>query len=210
MTRAAVPTFAFPAAPLASVAAQNFVKSNWAYIGGITSFVSFVADPYPDTPNPGTVFKVDYPAGSMGGPQPPAKPGGIPGMMLAPFGGTSAPKQQRAVLSYKTHNEHCFSTRLMWWTSAALGKVYAYIPVYSGQNLAKRDYGISLGLGSWTFTRTVWNEVTQVIVLNSSPGTSGPANGYLAQYVNGQLVMERKDVVFRTDPAVGISRLFFR
>ncbi|KAL8279644.1 hypothetical protein RQP46_007957 [Phenoliferia psychrophenolica] len=62
MPTAAMPTLPFPPAPLASAAAQAYVANNWAYKGGVTSFVSFVADPYPGA-NPGTVFQVAFTPG---------------------------------------------------------------------------------------------------------------------------------------------------
>lgn len=55
-----------------------------------------------------------------------------------------------------------------------------------------------------------WNEITQVVILNSDPGRVGPANGYLAMYHNGRLAFERTDMVYRTNSSVGISQLFFR
>lgn len=51
-----------------------------------------------------------------------------------------------------------------------------------------------------------WNQVTQVVVLNYPPET---ANGYLALYFEGELAMELKNVVFRTNESVTVSSLIF-
>ncbi|KAL8279646.1 hypothetical protein RQP46_007959 [Phenoliferia psychrophenolica] len=252
MTRAAVPTLPVPPKPLSTVAAGQYIESNWAYKGGISSspnaqFLAFVEDPYPDEEDdPAIVLQVEYPEGSEGGEG--AINGGIETMMLGVFGNTT---QERSVVSYKVafsegwdfvnggklpgvyggtgtcsggiRNTECFSARLMWRRNGT-GEVYCYVPEYdnlftdsiTGRNItpsanAKRAYGLSLDTGSWNFTLGGWNEVTQVVVLNSNPGVVGPANGYLAMYHNGILAFERSDMVFRTstNSSVGINALFF-
>ncbi|KAL8287565.1 hypothetical protein RQP46_003423 [Phenoliferia psychrophenolica] len=133
--------------------------------------------------------------------------GKLPGV----YGGTGG-------CSGGVHSPTCFSARLMW-RNGGMGEVYAYLPTYNSSSgaivkrsgsIAKRDYGLSLDTGSWTFSNTGWNEVTQVVVLNSNASASGgPANGYLAMYFNGNLAFERSDMIYRVDPSIGISRFFF-
>ncbi|KAM0754719.1 hypothetical protein T439DRAFT_352708 [Meredithblackwellia eburnea MCA 4105] len=124
----------------------------------------------------------------------------------------------------------CFSARLMW-RSNGTGEVYTYIPVYDGMttgglgasnitlgnttlgkresDLERRAFGLSLGHSTFNFSTTGWNEVTQVIALNTDPGAVGPANGYLAMYHNGNLAFERADIVYRLNSSVLINQFFF-
>ncbi|KAK4703492.1 hypothetical protein P7C70_g2726, partial [Phenoliferia sp. Uapishka_3] len=98
MTRAFAPTLPFPPTPLATAAARPFIETNWAYGGGISGFLSFVDDPYPEGNDTGSsVIAVEYPRGSMGGGAPGTE-GGVAEMMLNVFG--TSP-QQRSIVSYK-------------------------------------------------------------------------------------------------------------
>ncbi|KAL8279651.1 hypothetical protein RQP46_007964 [Phenoliferia psychrophenolica] len=142
MTRAAHPFLPSPTTTFAGPATTDWVKSKWAYIGGLgPKFVSFVPDPYPEPgAAPESVFSVEYPKGSEGGGEP-GSAGGIPSMMLGVFGDKP---QGRSVITYKVafskgfdfvnggklpgifggygecsggiRNTHCFSARLMWRT----------------------------------------------------------------------------------------------
>lgn len=97
MTRAAVPFLPVPSAALEPAKATAYVKKNWSYVGGISKFIAFVQDPYPDNPDPEMVFRVQYPKGSEGGGKP-GTAGGIPSMMLGVFGDKV---QGRSIISYK-------------------------------------------------------------------------------------------------------------
>lgn len=100
------------------------------------------------------------------------------------------------------HNSgQCFSTRLMWRAGGA-GEMYLYVP--GGQPAALCDgaeecegeggeYGLSVGRGSWTFARGGWTSVRQEVRL----GTAGRADGGFKVWVNGELVLEEEEVMFR-------------
>jgi hypothetical protein len=100
---------------------------------------------------------------------------------------------------------HGWSGRLMWLGSKTWRFVrdadrsnmvvtYLYHP---GQD---RVYGDNVSWGS-SFTPGVWHRVRQCHVMN----TVGKANGVLRTWFDGTLVMQRYDVVYRTDPAVHIT-----
>ena len=54
-----------------------------------------------------------------------------------------------------------------------------------------------------------WNSITQVAILNSDPGSSGPANGVLTVYVGEERAMYLEDVVFRTNASVLLNAFIF-
>jgi len=102
---------------------------------------------------------------------------------------------------------HGWSGRLMWlgakmWqfvrdSGRSNGLVtYLYHPGQEGA------YGDNVSWGS-SFTPGVWHRVRQCHVMN----TVGRADGVLRTWFDGVLVMQRYDVVYRTDPAVHISHL---
>jgi hypothetical protein len=87
-----------------------------------------------------------------------------------------------------------FSARLMWRQHGA-GEVYAYIP-------GKPDgRGLSIDRGAWTFPRGRWVELQQEIVLN----TPNVADGVVRIWLDGQLRLERRDMLFRTTPSLGFA-----
>lgn len=99
------------------------------------------------------------------------------------------------------------------WRDKGLGEVYAYLP-HSLQrknlcddkvNICNPDYGFSLGRDTFQFTTGKWTTIRQVLTLN----TAGKQNGNLLLYVNDNLVMQEKNLVFRASSSgrvVGISK----
>ncbi|MEO1591844.1 MAG: polysaccharide lyase [Cyanobacteria bacterium J06632_22] len=90
-----------------------------------------------------------------------------------------------------------FSTRLMWRSQGA-GEVYAYLP-------SSERYGTSIGQGAWQFQTGRWYILEQELRLNQP----GQANGQLRLWVNGRLVVEETDLVFRTVDTLEVNGLFF-
>ncbi|NER82123.1 MAG: hypothetical protein F6K42_21695 [Leptolyngbya sp. SIO1D8] len=90
-----------------------------------------------------------------------------------------------------------FSTRLMW-RGEGDGEVYAYLPT-------SEKYGTSIGRGNWQFQPNVWYELEQEVKLNHPDR----ANGQVRFWVNGDLVIDQKGLVFRTDDSLEIDGIFF-
>ncbi len=95
-----------------------------------------------------------------------------------------------------------FSARLMW-RAAGRGELYAYLPEAGAR--AGRRYGQSLGRGAWRFPAGRWVRIEQEIVLNDP----GAANGIARVWIDGQLRLERRDLVFRHGRDVRIDGLMF-
>ncbi|BGP54683.1 hypothetical protein JCM8202_003190 [Rhodotorula sphaerocarpa] len=224
-----------PTAPLQT--AGPFIGSHWnARTSTDLPALSFIRDPLDDSDG-GTIVQMEYPKGSYSGTDMGGvgnlqlgvfapgqdraimsyevgfsrgfdfvKGGKLPGL----FGG-----DVDAHCTGGKNSEACFSLRLMWREQGA-GEIYAYIPTYLGfcsegpgpdEVFCHSDgFGASIHRGSFTFKAGSWNQVTQVVVLNYPPET---ANGYLALYFEGELAMELKNVVFRTNESVTVSSLIF-
>ena len=90
-----------------------------------------------------------------------------------------------------------FSVRLMWRRDGQ-GEVYAYLPT-------SESYGTSIERGAWQFQPGVWYKLEQEIVLN----TPEEADGEIRLWVNDTLVIEQKEVIFRTVDSLQIDGIFF-
>jgi hypothetical protein len=90
-----------------------------------------------------------------------------------------------------------FSTRYMWRT-AGEGEVYAYLPT-------SQTHGTSIGRGSWTFPAGRWVQVVQHVRLN----TPGQADGVLDVWFQGEQVLHRTDITYRSTRDLKIDGLFF-
>jgi hypothetical protein len=114
---------------------------------------------------------------------------------------------------------NCFSTRLMWRENGA-GEVYFYLPLAAQQDAFCRQCTQPAGFscaafrgephcswhrGAFTLTRGRWNKVQQFIRIN----TPGQPNGILQLFINGVLVMQSTEVVYRTSSSLTLSGLFF-
>jgi hypothetical protein len=91
-----------------------------------------------------------------------------------------------------------FSTRYMWRAGSA-GEVYAYVPDKSGQ------YGESISRGAWTFAPGQWQRLEQEVVVNHL----GQKDGVLRVWVDGKLLINRTDMLYRVNNNVLVSGLMF-
>ena len=91
-----------------------------------------------------------------------------------------------------------FSTRYMWRTSGA-GEVYAYVPEKSGQ------YGESISPGACTFVPGQWQRLEQEVIVNHL----GQKDGVLRVWVDGRLVVNRTDILYRVSNSVLVAGLMF-
>lgn len=109
----------------------------------------------------------------------------------------------------------CFDVRLMWRCDGK-GEIYAYLPMnetnsnallavppYSKSN---PDYGVSVGIGAWTFEPGVWTTIAQRVKLNDI----GKADGELQLWINGECVIHAKGLTFREDEASHIKGMHFQ
>jgi hypothetical protein len=91
-----------------------------------------------------------------------------------------------------------FSTRYMWRTGGA-GEVYAYVPDKSG------IYGESISPGAWTFVPGQWQRLEQEVILNHV----GKNDGVLRVWVDGRLLVNRTDILYRVNNYVFVTGLMF-
>ncbi|KAI9281553.1 hypothetical protein BY458DRAFT_531473 [Sporodiniella umbellata] len=106
----------------------------------------------------------------------------------------------------------CFTARLMWRAKGE-GEIYAYLP-YSNKpknlcgksdNICNPNYGMSLGRGTFRFETGKWNNIRQVITMN----TPGKQNGRLVLYKNNRKVYTQNNVVFLTSSAGRVAGIMF-
>lgn len=90
-----------------------------------------------------------------------------------------------------------FSTRYMW-RAGGKGQVYAYLP-------RSKDYGTTLGLGSWKFVPGRWAAIQQRVRLNSPQ----LADGSVTVWVDGREVFHQDGLFYRSTPALRIEGVFF-
>ena len=90
-----------------------------------------------------------------------------------------------------------FSTRFMWRRNGK-GEVYAYLPT-------SEEYGTSIGRGNWRFRPGQWYRLEQEVILN----TPGESDGKIIVWVNGEKVLDRDDLTFRTTEELKIEGIFF-
>lgn len=109
----------------------------------------------------------------------------------------------------------CFDVRLMWRCDGK-GEIYAYLPVNETNtnallavppySKANPDYGISVGIGAWTFESGVWTAIAQRVKLNDI----GRADGELQLWINGECVIHAKGLIFRGDECSHIKGMHFQ
>lgn len=90
-----------------------------------------------------------------------------------------------------------FSTRFMWRRNGD-GEVYAYLPT-------SVKSGTSIRRGSWRFQPGRWYALEQEVALN----TPGQRNGRIKVWVDGRLVLDEGNLVFRTVDTLKIEGVFF-
>jgi hypothetical protein len=91
-----------------------------------------------------------------------------------------------------------FSVRLMWRSGGQL-EAYAYVA-----NAPSGRYA-SIARGAARLEREVWVQLSQEIILNDPQRD----DGVVRLWVNGQLVLERRDIAFRRDAKLNIDGLMF-
>jgi hypothetical protein len=91
-----------------------------------------------------------------------------------------------------------YSTRYMWRAGGA-GEVYAYLPEKKGV------YGESISRGAWAFTPGQWQRLEQEVIVNHI----SVHDGVLRVWVDGRLVVDRSDMLYRVADNVLVSGLMF-
>ncbi|KZT20325.1 polysaccharide lyase family 14 protein [Neolentinus lepideus HHB14362 ss-1] len=100
----------------------------------------------------------------------------------------------------------CFSTRLMW-REGGMGELYLYAPrdqqakslcETPPQSICNSTYGLSIGRGSFNFTKGDWTHVKQTVTLN----TPGKPDGAFVLAVNGEQVIRSAEVFYRSAPSL--------
>ncbi|ORX81949.1 hypothetical protein K493DRAFT_320546 [Basidiobolus meristosporus CBS 931.73] len=110
------------------------------------------------------------------------------------------------------NGNRCFSTRFMW-RDGGDGEVYSYAPDKQAseychippETVCNPQYGDSLARGSFKFTPGKWSVVRQSIRLN----TVGKQDGLLKVWMDGQLVIDYNQMVFRVQPDAKLSGILF-
>lgn len=115
------------------------------------------------------------------------KGGKLPGL----FGGTSTSGGEIP------DGKNGFSTRFMWRRNGD-GEVYAYLPT-------SKNYGTSIGRGNWQFSPGLWHHIEQEVILNNPQ----KKDGKIRVWVDGQQVLDKDNVTFRTTEALKIEGIFF-
>lgn len=163
-------------------------------------------------------LRVHYPAGSS---SPSDEPLGGAGFYSDP---SSLQEADRACLSYKVRfpadfdfvkggklpglyggeapsggesvdGENGFSMRLMWREEGD-GELYPYVVDFEGA---------SVGRGFWRYPTGSWVTIEQEIMLNDPKRENGVAR----IWIDGQPVLEQKNIIFRTTPDITIDGLMF-
>ncbi|ESO99400.1 hypothetical protein LOTGIDRAFT_231062 [Lottia gigantea] len=128
------------------------------------------------------------------------KGGKLPGL----YGGAIA------TCSGGRHSTSCFSARLMWREHGD-GEIYTYIPDQPSSFCDRSDIacspakGTSLGRGKWRFPTGKWIKITEHVHLN----TVGKNDGFAKIWIDGKLVMNTKDIVWRVKDNIKINGIFF-
>ncbi|MFW3616368.1 polysaccharide lyase [Billgrantia antri] len=91
--------------------------------------------------------------------------------------------------------ENGFSLRLMW-RKQGQGELYPYTVGHEGD---------SLGRGSWHFPTGRWVTVEQEVILNDPE----ERDGIVRLWIDGWPVLERREMVLRTTPTLGIDGVMF-
>jgi hypothetical protein len=90
-----------------------------------------------------------------------------------------------------------FSTRFMWRKNGE-GELYAYLP-------SSKEWGTSLGKGSWFFKSGEWHKLQHKLKLNEA----GKENGEIRIWLDHQLVYQQKGLEFRKTDSLKINGIFF-
>ncbi|WWC92885.1 uncharacterized protein L201_007847 [Kwoniella dendrophila CBS 6074] len=121
------------------------------------------------------------------------KGGKMPGL----YGGTSLSQAKSCSGGRQDSRDSCFSARLMWRTNGA-GEIYDYLPV--PYTTTDTGYGESIQRGAYTWATGKWTTVAMRVKLNDI----GSSNGEQELFVDGQSVINLKDVTFATSEGTKI------
>ncbi|MCK9903031.1 hypothetical protein CC117_29520 [Parafrankia colletiae] len=163
----------------AGSASQLSVQEDGAPSGGAQAYLLFRGGPRDDL---FLSYRVRFQSGFRF-----ARGGKLPGL----FGGT------HVAGGHTPDGTNGFSTRYMW-RDGGKGQIYAYLPL-------SRDYGTTLGLGTWEFVPGRWAAIQQRVRLN----TPGRADGSVTVWVDGRGVFHQDGMLFRSTPALRIDGVFF-
>jgi hypothetical protein len=126
--------------------------------------------------------------------------GKLPGFVgVAPGTSPSAPEGGR-------RSDHGWSGRLMWlgartWKPVREAKAPNLAVTYLYHPGQRKNYGDNVYWKTSSFRANVWHTIRQCHVMN----TVGRADGVLQTWFDGRLVLDQRDVVYRTDPKVHIT-----
>ncbi|PVD35398.1 hypothetical protein C0Q70_02360 [Pomacea canaliculata] len=185
-----------PAGGSGHVLRAHYPKGSYSHSSGI-NVIQFYATPIPSHTSVKLSYDVYFSENFDF-----VKGGKLPGL----WGGATG------TCSGGRHSEECFSTRFMWRTGGA-GEVYGYITrSHQRSDLCDQPdvhcdpvYGSSLGRGKWHFRKGQWQNIAQLVHLN----TPGKADGYIKVYLDGSLVFELNNVAIRSKESIEISGIFF-
>lgn len=101
---------------------------------------------------------------------------------------------------------HGWSGRLMWlgaktWKPVRQAKTPNLVVTYLYHPGQRHNYGDNVYWKASSFRPNVWHTVRQCHAMN----TIGRSDGVLQTWFDGHLVLDQRDVVYRTDPAVHIT-----
>ncbi|ORX55639.1 hypothetical protein DM01DRAFT_1335027 [Hesseltinella vesiculosa] len=229
--------FQFPTSAMSDVG--SFIQSNWYQASVTNygkSDMSFVSDPFNSTGSSSQVLRVLYNQGSyavtsgsgiMGGAEFYSQPGGgnydsallrydlafdptfqfvqggkLPGL----FGGDPT---QGCSGGHQATGSNCYSMRLMWRANGA-GEAYGYLPNQGGlcqeaNVLCNDQYGTSFSRGMIQFKTATWTTLEIYVKINDASSS----NGLLQVWQDGNIVINRNDMRYRTTNAIAATSLFF-
>ncbi|MFN3403550.1 MAG: polysaccharide lyase [Cytophagaceae bacterium] len=90
-----------------------------------------------------------------------------------------------------------FSTRFMW-RQEGIGELYAYLP-------SSKQWGTQIASAKWTFPDGTWHTIQHQVKLND-PDKS---NGIIKVWIDGYLMHEERDLLFRKTDSLKINGIFF-
>lgn len=98
----------------------------------------------------------------------------------------------------RADGENGFSMRFMWREDGQ-GELYEYVVNQD------EDYGASVGRGLWRFPTGRWVSIEQEVVLNHPERD----DGIVRVWIDGEPVLEQRNIVYRTSDEVGVSGVMF-
>jgi hypothetical protein len=72
-------------------------------------------------------------------------------------------------------------------------------------SVCNAQYGTSIGRGAFAWSDGNWNKVEQIVTLNTLTGSIVNANGQIQVWMNDQLVIDYRSIIWRTMEHVGFQ-----